>query len=189
VSFLRKTKRLRYFFKLNFDGGDALKNIYNYFSDKNNGDQPNYFKYFYENSCMKPAYPVILFLDNETKSKKPLKDFLGHINADEERKKLLSQKLHIKLVENSNLFLMTHNLVDNKEECELEDLFPDETLKHKIRGKSFCRNADSSQLDMYYGKDIFSRYIQANYKNINFDGFKIVLNTINDTLNYDDNNS
>lgn len=68
-----------------------------------------------------------------------------------------------------------------KPECEIEDLFSLETLKHKIGEKEFSR---SSKFDTnkYYGKDKFSKYIATNYKNIDFTNFKVLLDTINDII-------
>ena len=76
---------------------------------------------------------------------------------------------------------MTNPLVENKAECEIEDLFHDAVLKTIIGGKIFSRekNADPNK---YYGKEIFSNYIMRNYSNIDFSNFKPMLENLNEIV-------
>ncbi|MBQ7981809.1 MAG: hypothetical protein IJ305_09430, partial [Oscillospiraceae bacterium] len=81
------------------------------------------------------------------------------------------------LTKNSNLYLLTNPLVNDKAECEIEHLFDKNTLSHKINGRSFSlKDADKNK---YYNKDIFSKYVYANYKTIDFSNFKPLLNNLN----------
>ena len=65
---------------------------------------------------------------------------------------------------------MTINLVDNKKECEIEDLFFEDTYKKF----SFDKNNPN--------KDKFSKNILKNYKNIDFSKFKPFLNNLESIL-------
>ena len=154
-----------------------MKNIYKFYT---NSEYFNYFEYFYKIAHCKPKQPVILIFDNELNSKdKPLFKF----------KKVCKLKLdkyengfNKKIIENGNLFLLTNQLVENKDESEIEDLFSKEVLEHQINGKSFSRET-KFDTEKYYGKDKFSKYIYNNYNQIDFSNFRIILNNINEAVN------
>ena len=78
---------------------------------------------------------------------------------------------------NCKLNLVSVPLPLGKNECELEDLFTDETLNIEINGRKFSRHVEDPQ--KYYNKDIFSKYIFQNYTKIDFTGFKPLLNILN----------
>ncbi len=177
VNFLKRSKRLKYFLGIGIDGADAMKNLYNFFSDKNERF-PNYLKIFNKCSNRNPSNPVILLFDNElTNKNKPLHGFISHIQISTECKQEFQKDLWMKIVKNGNLYLITNQLISNKEECEIEDLFDEETRGHIIGDKTFSPN-DKADKNKHYGKEIFSNYIQSNYKNINFENFKPVLDNI-----------
>lgn len=181
ITFLRKSKRLNYFFGVGMDGADAMKNIFNYFSSQKRDEKtyPNFFQYINKICECKPKSPVILVFDNELcNDKKPLSNFVKYVKLANANKKVFEEQLSIKLIDNGNIFLITNPLVNGKSECEIEDLFNIETLEHKINGKTFSRK-DGYDTEKHYGKDIFSKYISKNYKYIDFSGFKIVLDNIN----------
>lgn len=64
ISFLHRSKRLKYFLNLERDGADAMSNIYYLFSDKGK-DVPNYMKILKNLVGKSPINPVILLFDNE----------------------------------------------------------------------------------------------------------------------------
>ena len=74
--------------------------------------------------------------------------------------------------------MITNQLVRDKEECEIEDLFDDKTLNHKMDGKVFCRDSAIFDKQKHYSKEIFSKYISKNYKDIDFINFKPMLKNI-----------
>lgn len=78
---------------------------------------------------------------------------------------------------NCKLNLVSVPLPLGKSECELEDLFSEETLNIEIGGRKFSRKDENPQ--KYYNKDIFSKYIFQNYEKIDFTGFKPLLNILN----------
>jgi len=168
ISFLRRTSRLRYFLNISLDGADTMKNIYNFFIGKN--QFPNYLKYFMDKSNSMPKNPVVLVFDNEQKSKRPLREFLGYIKL--KKNESLNGKLHLNI--EKNLYLLTNPLVKGKSECEIEDLFEDSVLSNKIDGKSFSKE-NKFDINKYYGKSDFSRHVSSNYKKINFSNFKPML--------------
>ncbi|MBC2116769.1 retron Ec67 family RNA-directed DNA polymerase/endonuclease [Listeria booriae] len=176
VSFLRKTKRLKYFMELQLDGADTLKNIYNFYNEK--GRQPNLSKYFEMKSKTKPDNPVIMVFDNEISNKnKPLYTFTNYASTQPESKQMLMKNLSINIT--NNLFLLTHQLVGQRTECEIEDLFNKKALDTKLDGKSFSKNPDTKQ---EYGKEYFSSYVLKNYQNIEFDNFRPMLQALNSII-------
>ncbi len=170
VSFLRKSKRLKYFFDIQQDGGDTMKKIYNFYSGK--GNLPNLYNFFNENTSLKPRFPVILVFDNEQESKKPLDKFLDY--AKIKPRPLTSGRINII----SNLYLLTNPLVKGKNECEIEDLFDEATLSHTIKEKKFSRD-NSFDETKFYGKAIFSEFVIKNYTTIDFSGFIPLLDDLN----------
>lgn len=65
---------------------------------------------------------------------------------------------------NCKLNLVSVPLPLGKSECELEDLFSEETLNIEIGGRKFSRKDENPQ--KYYNKDIFSKYIFQNYEKL-----------------------
>lgn len=178
VSFFKRSKRWKYFFGMSMDGADAMKCISRFYNSKSKKESvPNYFEYFRNLCGHSPQKPVILLFDNETESKRPLKSFLSENGVKEERKEQLKHDFYLSLLPSGNLFVATNPLVEDKLECEIEDLFLPEVLEHKINGKSFSR-ADNYDINAYYGKDIFSKYIADNYKKIDFSRFRPLLHSL-----------
>ena len=178
ISFLKRSKRLKYFFNIEQDGADTMKNIYNYFSSHDIASYPDYLSYFNIISGVRPNKPVIFIFDNELESEKPLKKFANHAKLNAETKKELAESLSVKLTTEGNLFLLTNKLVNNQKECEIEDMFDKSTLEYERNGKTFSRNKNFDS-NKHYGKEIFSQYISSNYRNINFDRFRDMLNNLN----------
>lgn len=176
IHFLKKTKRLSYFLGIYKDGGNALNNIYQFFGSKNS--KLNYLNYFKKISGNSPENPVILLFDNEIKSgnKKPIGKFLNYAGLDDEKKTTLKKENMVNIVD--SLYLLTVPLINGKLECDIEDLFDNNTLFLKIEGKEFSKK-DSYDVSKYYGKEIFSQHISQNYSDINFNQFRPVLDNIN----------
>ncbi|WP_196591321.1 retron Ec67 family RNA-directed DNA polymerase/endonuclease [Pectinatus frisingensis] len=179
ISFLKRTKRLAYFLNINLDGADTIKNIYNFYTGIDS--VPNICKWFDEKTNVRRINPVILIFDNEQENNKPLKKFINHMQKSRQNKEIKLENPRYKNIID-NLYLLTNPLMKGKNECEIEDLFNNQTLSHKINGKSFCRNGkfDSEQ---YYGKEKFSQYIASDYESIDFKNFQEMLNDINITIN------
>lgn len=179
VSFLKRSKRLEYFFNINQDGADTIKNVLNMYTGQKGF--ANYYKYFKDKSEKDGRNPVILIFDNEQNTDRPLKKF---------KKDAKIQDVNIKNWINisGNLYLVTNPIVNGKDECEIEDLFSESTLNTLIGGKSFSRNSKSEN-DKYYGKAIFADYVMKNYQKIDFSNFVPFLDSINSVLDdYQNNN-
>lgn len=73
VSFLKRSKRLEYFFNINQDGADTIKNVLNMYTGQKGF--ANYYKYFKDKSEKDGRNPVILIFDNEQNTDRPLKKF------------------------------------------------------------------------------------------------------------------
>lgn len=181
ISFLRRTKRLSYFLNFVQDGADSMKNLYNFFVSDKSSKYENYLNYFSTISNRKPNFPIIFIFDNELNNKeKPLHKFINHIKLDDSKCSKFKEDCKINLID--NLYLLTNPLIQNKSECEIEDLFDEHTLNHKIDGKTFNRDLNKLNGTEYYSKEIFSKYISKNYKTINFDNFEPFLNNLNEIL-------
>lgn len=191
VFFFKKSKRIKnkdvsrykYFFNLPIDGADSMKNMYNFFSDKEGKVYPNYLKYF-NSFGTKPLNPTIFIFDNEISSKvdKPVKKFIyyvykGNSQLRQKKMKLLEDNLSLEITE--NLFVVTNKLLENCDETEMEDLFDDETLAHEDGGKTFSKNGDS---ESHYGKEIFSKFILKNFEEINFENFRPILDKLDESV-------
>lgn len=183
ISFLKRTKRLQYFLNFVQDGADSMKNLYNFFdSNKSNRLYPNYSNYFSKISNRKPNSPIIFIFDNELNNKtKPLSKFINYIKLNESKYLKFKENYKINLID--NLYLLTNQLIGDKSECEIEDLFDEHTLNHEISGKTFNRNLNKLEGTNHYSKEIFSKYISENYKTINFNNFEPFLNNLNEILN------
>lgn len=172
VSFLKRSKRLRHFLNIKSHGADTFKNVYNFFSEKHNEKFPNYSEIM-QRTGMKPKNPVILIFDNElTNKNKPLKNFIKETNINDKEK--LIQTLETQHYANVayNLYIVTHQLVNGEKECEIEDLFDENTRSITINEQTFNRNNK-------HAKSNFADFISNNYLDINFNNFKYMLNRIN----------
>lgn len=177
ITFLKRTKKLKYFFGLVEDGADTINMIYYHYTGKDGCK-----------NCLNPfnkynaesRNPVILVLDNEINGsdKKPIRKFQGYNDLSRESKEIFETNLSIKLINNANLYLITNPLVKEKTECEIEDLFSDETLATEIRGMKFSRKGETG----FYGKVDFSIFVYNNYNEIDFSNFIPMLNHMNEII-------
>ena len=151
ISFFNRTNHWNYFFDMSRDGADAMSKIYtNYFSNGQNSLSA----YFQKRKALSSNKPVLFLFDNECNTKgKPLQSFVGKLPHSDERKKELQKSNHLLLDTYCHLYLVTLPLPADMAECELEDLFPQDVLHTKIRGRSFSRKDEDPHL--YYNKDIF----------------------------------
>lgn len=173
ISFLSRTKHLKYFLDIQLDGADTMKNIYNLYQGTNN--YPAIYKFLQKKSSSMPHNPVILVFDNEQESNKPLKKFIDHAKIPQK-----PLKSGCKIID--NLYLVTNPLVNGMKECEIEDLFDETVLLTTIGGKIFSRDKDADN-NRCYGKEIFSEYIMKNYQKINFSEFIPILDDFNAIIN------
>ncbi|MGF2621143.1 retron Ec67 family RNA-directed DNA polymerase/endonuclease [Bacillus cereus] len=182
ITFLRRSKRLRYFLDFQLDGADTMTKLHNFYCNTNNNSYPNYPEKFKKLGTT-PKNPVIFVLDNELhNNEKPLKKLIKNVKLDKSSSKFdfFKEKYHINIT--SNLYLSTHQLVKGLQECEIEDLFDDNILNTKIYDKTFERNSKKYSDQKNYGKAAFADYISKNYKDIDFKNFKPLLNNINSII-------
>lgn len=180
ITFFKRTKRLRYFLGIQLDGADAIQSIYKYFvggKGRESKTYPNYFAYF-QRMGVQPKKPTILLFDNETESKRPLAKLLAEQKNIKERSEQLRKELHLKVFDNGNLYLLTNPLIPGKAECEIEYLFSEKTRGILIGEKSLCLK-DTYNTEKYYGKEIFSQYIADHFEQIDFSGFRPLLDKMN----------
>ena len=184
IRFLRRSKRLQYFLNIGMDGADTMQNIYAYYTGRWNKDRRvSYFKLFSEKCPSLPTHPVILVFDNELDDKnKPIHKFINPLSKDiPDIENRIKTSLSLQLMENSNLHLVTHQLVDGKAVCEIEDLFDEPTRGIIIDGRKLSLK-DKWNPKTEYGKDVFSKYVLGNYKSIDFSRFTIMLDKINNVV-------
>lgn len=175
-SFFRRTKQLQYFLNISPDGADSLINICHLFIEPQKDCR--FYQYFLKFG-EKQRPPIILIFDNELKkgkNRKPLAKFISQMNIPDDKVSFLKENYYLKLDDEANLYIATHELAEGKDECEIENLFLEETLNHKIDGKSFSLKDSDPQ--KYYSKEIFSKYILNNYRTIDFKNFRSLLTAL-----------
>lgn len=175
ISFLNKNKRLKYFLGIVEDGADTMRNIWNFYTGKNGCK--NIYTYLDKkrgNINEDKINPVFLLFDNEQQGKKPLKGFLNFTNTEIDEGKI-SKNLK------ANLYLQTIPLPNDKEECEIEDLYQKDILDIKIKGKKFSRD-DNYSPEKYFGKNSFALYVKKNYQKIDFSGFRGIFDSISELI-------
>lgn len=180
ISFLRRSKRLQYFFDITLDGADTVNIIYAWYTGKLGSIKCISYYDFFSKKSAPPQHPVFLLYDNEVDAKgKPIQKLLNHISKDipgiEDR---IRTSLTAQLMKNSNLHLITHQLVSNKPACEIEDLFDEETRSVTIDGRKLSLK-DKWDIKTEFGKDVFSKYVLENYATIDFSNFTTMLDMIN----------
>lgn len=175
ISFLRKSKRLRYFMGIYSDGADALTNIYSFYvGDK--GRRKAYYKYFSDLRAPNKQHPVILLFDNELGDKnRPMAKAISAMKIGPDLRSKIIESRYGNVV--GNLFLVTHPLEDGAKIGEIESLFTADTRAHIIEGKRLSLK-DQYDTSLYYGKDIFSKYVLSNYAAIDFSRFIPLLDSI-----------
>ena len=176
--FLNKTKRLEYFLGIYREGADTMKNIWNFY--KGAHGFTNIFSYL-SKKCLGDSLnrvnPVILLFDNEQVTDKPLRKFLNHIG--------IKAKINPDLMNlTANLYLQTISLINDFDECEIEDLYSEDILNIIIKGKKFEKTVEKDKEDTF-SKDIFSKYILEHYYEIDFSNFIPLLDSINDVCKTD----
>src|SRR5699024_2486588 len=104
----------------------------------------------------------------------PLRKFMKAIGRGKE--KIVDKYITIL----GNLYLLTNPLVDKKEECQIEDLFDQTVLDHKINGKTISRETTDNA--KHYEKYKYSEYIIENFEEIDFKKFIPMLNNLNEIV-------
>lgn len=176
VSFFLRSKKWEYFFGMAMDGADTITKLYRYYLP--GGDTKDYLSHFRTMTGKDSSNPVVFLFDNETQTKdKPLKKFLADKTISSAMKETLQEKLMVELRENSKVFLMTSPLPTGTTESEIEDLLPGEILTMKIEGREFDRTGKKDK-ERFYNKDFLSRYVYQQYEEIDFSGFKRLLDAL-----------
>ena len=163
-------------------GGDGLKFLYNYFSDikpKNNTQEDiytNYLEYFENLTLQSAISPTIFLFDNEG-SGQPLSNFICHVkkdvkiqnnDLDDRRKEMYFQRVK------KNLFIISTPKASHDTKSDIESLLINKPI---INGRTFS-SQESYKRELEYGKNELANYVLKNYKTINFEKFKPLLNTI-----------
>ena len=143
ISFLRRTNRLNYFFRLSKDGACDFRNIYNLYFGKNGF--PKLYDELTERKALHRRNPVILLFDNEESKGKPLSEFKKSIGKTDIKNADIERGICIK----GNLFFLTnprqkHELNPSSDDCMIEYLIPKEAHEHKIKGKKLNLNENYS---------------------------------------------
>ena len=176
ISFFNRTKRWEYFFGMSRDGADALKNLYRNFIQSPKLNKYTLVDFFQKQGTTFSKAPIIFLFDNELVTQRPLHSFVSGDTLSSKQIEELKKNYHVLLDSPCNLHLVSVPLITNKAECEIEDLFSEETLNTKINGRTFDRH--DSNPSKFYNKDIFSKYVMKNYSNIDFNNFRPLLNIL-----------
>lgn len=180
ISFFHRTKRLQYFFGIDIDGADTNTDfIENFLHKKKQGGLPDHYSDLEKWSGNPPKNPVIFIYDNELNSseKTPIKNLITRTGVDKEA---LKENGYVKICR--NVFVVIIPLVSGKKVCEIEDLFFEETLQTPIDGRTFQKKVKKGD-KYHYSKDVFSKYVYRNYRDINFNNFNKLLNILQTVIN------
>ena len=194
IHFLRRSKRLRYFFGSQQEGGYELRSFIGYFVDKDNDKKQNYIKYFKNiwSDTYYPQKPTIFLFDNEW-GDSPLHRAIDSLPKNNGlRTNDIFEKIHSDFLYHIDLnaFLMTLPVTDKdikiKTKVEIENLFNLEKINNELiapnyDGKIFDPKKKNSDNNKKIGKEIFSNYILSNYDSevIDYSKFKPLLDLIN----------
>ncbi len=180
VRFLKRTNRLKYFFKFEKDGADTILNIYKQYTINTYNNGLGCAEYFRKKYEILPKNPVIMLLDNELSNKeKPIYKLVKTVNNRDNVKKELRRKSYSHLED--NLYVAVCPMGNDQKECEIEDLFCKETLSTIIDGKTFDRHRKKGDME-HYDKVQFANYIMKNYKDVDFNGFVPLLDTVSSII-------
>lgn len=168
VSFFNKTKTNSEMLKLaeGTPGLTYLIEIYKRFSS--------------QYKCEGQHFPVIILVDCDKAGLGVLRK-AASIRDNNRKAKNITQARH-KDYYFENLYIVKVPSEDEKK-VDIEYLFPDEVLKKELNGKKFNPNNTGGDNEHEYGKAYFAEYIvKANKKDIDFSGFKPLLDNIQDII-------
>ncbi|KAA1036887.1 RNA-directed DNA polymerase [Macrococcus equipercicus] len=182
INFIKRNKRLYYFFDLAIDGADTMSKILNYYSSKpggkHNKNPINYFQYFNERLDIQPSKPVVLLFDNEGKDK-PLHKFINtakkQLDIDSD---MLKSKLNtcdpspVNLI--GNLYILTINKLEADKEYEIEDMIKEYTDNLVINGRKYLNKGEGNSIS----KIVLAQNVLENYETINLENIKPLLNKL-----------
>ncbi|MGD9639409.1 MAG: retron Ec67 family RNA-directed DNA polymerase/endonuclease [Alphaproteobacteria bacterium] len=137
--------------------------------------------------CNGKQHPVIFLIDNDDGAREiysTIKEIYFPSDNDKKKKKKKANPDQ-EIVGDKDFYYIKENLyvvpipkIDNKL-TKIEDFFEQSVLNTPLEGKTFNVENTSSGNTNQYGKHIFAeKVIKPNYKNINFDGFRPILNRI-----------
>lgn len=170
----KKLNRLVKYFGLFEDGAEPMKNLIEFYK-YSTSNLPNYYCEIKHLSNRNPQHPVILLFDNEMDKNYPLGKIVSKLKAEDIKR--LQSELRLHFIEDSNLFLATNPLREGEKCSVIESLFDKETLALKIEGKSLSLNNEYNN-EMFYGKEVFSWYVMEHADQIDFSGFRGLLNVL-----------
>lgn len=194
ISFFKRSERLKFLFGFVNDGADDILNIFHYYIDKphsrvNHNKSFNYSSYF-KNKLNRPSKnPIIILYDNEGQGNplhKSINDVCNLIisgKGNDIEKKKNRKKDNLKAALNNsmpvvqnvleNIYFLTNPRLKD-ENTEIEDLLTNITKNLKLNGKSFNKDGGKDN----FGKNVLSRYVYKNYKELDLNSLKPILNNI-----------
>jgi len=174
------TKRINFFFDYCGGGGDSFMKILDLYYDNNR--EINYIEWFKNHTNAKPKNPVILVYDNEHTKKRPLVKAINRVYGDKTVSEILNGLDDTGFINlKDNLYILTMPKKVDKD-IEIEDLFNDFELKMiRIDGRTYIKHFEKNpdyREEKHFSKNAFSLYVDSNYKNIDFSGFKPFLDAL-----------
>lgn len=134
----------------------------------------NNYTSYYKRSLNKSKKPVVLLLDHDEGLASFKPEMIQKIKTGESFCHI-DNNLYILLCSPKSVFTGSKPPpVDYK---SIEDCFEDEVKNISISGKKICFN-NKYDTNLYVGKEIFSKHIRDNSRNINFQGFIPILKQI-----------
>lgn len=189
--FNRSSKTIQYLFNVSEGGGHNLIHLYDFFSNikpnpKKTKDltdlRKNYLDYFTELTNQNAKSPTIFLFDNEG-SGHPLSNFIRHVDREDTVKikpnEIENQRLEMynKRVKKS-IFILSTPKEKNEDKSDIESLLYKDDIPI-LSEREFTRE-ENFDPQKFYGKNELSNYVQQNYKSINFDKLKPLLDKLNE---------
>lgn len=148
----------------------------------------NYEKYISKFKRFRPSQPVIMLIDNDSGAE-PIRKIIYKNETTKKKSGVAIPEvkfdkkmsyLHI----NNNLYIMQTPLSPDGRDSKIEDFFCKETLEEQLSGKSFSPE-NTFNISTHYSKAIFAEHVvEKKKKEINFDGFKYVFDTLSEVLEH-----
>lgn len=181
LTFLSKTPRIHKLLGINTDGGSSACNILELYCNSKKDQSEKYPLYFRNHFELEAIQPVIIILDNESNSSKPLYQIMQKLNKMNSYNEDLDYNvIKVSMASNywshlcDNLYLIK---IPGEPELEIEDLHTLTTLNTIIDHRSFSKENEYDR-SKYYGKVEFAKYVSRNYSEIDFSGFDKLLDLI-----------
>ncbi len=189
IQFFNHHSKINDVIGFNGEGGNQLINLlyfYNIKSKKEYHQKRSTILPWIKKICPIYESPVIILVDNEKSSNSPLKALYNACKNelfDKDFKNLDDSELIAKLRVRpyihivDNLYLLTYQRI-NDEDTEIEDILDNEYITKRLSPRKLDKTGTKHKSDGYYSKDFLSSFVSKHYKDMDFNNFKFLFDSI-----------